>query len=72
MLKEAISQLVGSASKIVLLSVAWSMCLAFLLVVFRGVVDAEKIVAAFVTLLTFVIGYYFGQKGGEDPPLGGK
>ncbi len=69
-------EILKSASKIVLLFVVLILGLmaAFAGVwgLVKGTLDPKEIISLFGTALTFVLGYYFSNKGDPTQPMAGK
>jgi ABC-type glucose/galactose transport system permease subunit len=70
------SNILGSASKLVLLMIVIVLCLIAMFASVWGIIHAtlepKEIVALFGTALTFVLGFYFGSKGDPAQPMAGK
>ena len=69
-------EILKSASKIVLLLIVVALVLLALFAgvmgILRGTLDPKELIALFGTALTFVLGFYFGNKGDNNLPYGGK
>ena len=61
-----------SASKIVLLSVTFSLCITFIFVVLTGKVEGSVIADVFKVFLGGITGFYFAHKGNEGQEYLGK
>ena len=62
----------NSASKIVLLIVVSTLCIALLWGVFTGKVDYKDLTVAFIALMSSVSGFYFANKGDPTKEFLGK
>lgn len=69
-------EILKSASKIVLLLVVVALVILALFAgvagILKGTLEPKEIIALFGTALTFVLGFYFGNKGDSNLPYGGK
>jgi len=69
-------EILKSASKIVLLLIILALVLltafAGVVGILKGTLEPKEIITLFGTALTFVLGYYFGNKGDNNLPYGGK
>jgi len=65
-------KILESATKIVLLAITFTMCIAILFGVFTRQISGNKLIELFSTAVMLILGFYFAYKGDEKKPFVGK